>query len=146
MNHFLLPYKCKWIGVVLIFMGLVELVFYLWFDFRITIPVFAVFSSFLETKMFTSFRTNIADELIMLTLLAGFFMAAFSREKTESEILDKLRAKAFSKAVLTNVIVLIFSILFIYGNGFFAILLLNLFSIFIFYLIFFFLIKRKELR
>ena len=146
MNHFLLPYKCKWIGTILIFMGLVELVFYLWFDFRITLPVFAVFSSFLETKMFTSFRTNIADELIMLTLLAGFFMAAFSREKTESEILDKLRAKAFSKAVLTNVIVLIFSILFIYGNGFFAILLLNLFSIFIFYLIFFFLIKRKELR
>ena len=146
MNHFLLPYKFKWIGAVLIFMGLVELVFYLWFDFRITLPVFAVFSSFLETKMFTSFRTNIADELIMMTLLAGFFLTVFSKEKKESEILGKLRAEALSKAVLTNVFVLVFSILFIYGNGFFAILLLNLYSVFIFYLIFLNFLKRKELH
>ena len=146
MNNFLLPYKCKWIGAALIFSGLVGLVFYLWFDFRLILPVFAVFSSFLETKMFTTFRTNFADELILLTLLAGFFLSAFSKEKTESEILDKIRAKALSKAIFTNVAFLIFSILFIYGNGFLAILLLNLFSLFIFYMIFLFFLKRKKLK
>jgi hypothetical protein len=146
MINFLLPYRFKWIGAVLVFIGLAGLVFYLWFDFRLIVPVFAVFSSFLETKMFTTFRTNIADELIILSFLTGFFFLTFSKEKTESEILDQIRTKAFSKAILANVGLLIFSILFIYGNGFLAILLLNLFSIFIFYLIFLYFLKRKELK
>jgi hypothetical protein len=146
MNNFLLPNTYKRIGAVLIFAGLVGLVFFIWFDFRITLPVFAVYSSFLETKVFTTFRTNVADELIMLTLLTGFFMVAFSKEKTESEIMDQLRAKAFSKAILANICLLVFSILFIYGNGFLMILLLNLILIFIFYLIFLFFLKRKMLK
>ena len=146
MNSYLLPYKYKRIGAVLIFAGLVGLVFFLWFDFRITLPVFAVYSSFLETKIFTTFRTNVSDELIMLLLLTGFYMVAFSKEKTESEILDQIRAKAFSKAILANICLLVFSILFIFGNGFLMILLLNLISIFIFYLIFLFFLKRKMLK
>jgi len=146
MNSYLLPYKYKWIGAVLIFAGLAGFLFFLWFDFRITLPVFAVYSSFLETKIFTTFRTNVSDELIMLLLLTGFYMVAFSKEKTESEILDQIRAKAFSKAILANICLLVFSILFIFGNGFLMILLLNLISIFIFYLIFLFFLKRKMLK
>ena len=144
MNHLLLPYKFKWIGAVLVFIGMVGLVFYLWFDFRLILPVFAVLSSFLETKAFTTFQTNVADELILLSFLTGFFFLVFSKEKTESENLDQIRAKSFSKAILANTVLLFFSILFIYGNGFLAIILLNLFSTFIFYLIFFYFLKRKE--
>jgi hypothetical protein len=144
MNNFLLPYRFKWIGVVMVFIGLAGLVFYLFFDFRLMAPVFAVISSFFDTKIFTTFRTNIADELIMLSFLTGFFFLSFSKEKIESEILDQLRIKAFSKAILANTGLLIFSILFTYGNGFLAILLLNLFSLFIFYLIFLYFLKRRQ--
>jgi hypothetical protein len=146
MNDYLLPYKFKWVGAVLVISGLLGLVFFLWFDFVLTLPVFAVFSSFFETRIFTTYRTNVADELIMLSFLCGFFLMAFSKEKTESDILYKLRAKAFAKAILANMCLLVFSILFIYGNGFLAILLLNLFSVFIFYQAFFYVLKRKELK
>lgn len=146
MTNFLLPYKCKWIGMGLVILGITGLIFYLWFDFRLILPVFAVYASFLETRMFTTFRTNIADELIMLSLLAGFLLLVFSKEKTECEILDQIRSRAFLNALLANAGLLIFSILFIYGNGFLTILLLNLFSIFIFYLIFFYVMKRKEIN
>jgi hypothetical protein len=146
MHNFLLPYKYKWIGAGLVILGLTGLIFYMWFDFRLILPVFAVYSSFLETRIFTTFRTNIADELIMLSLLSGFLLLVFSKEKTECEILDSIRSRSFLKALLANAGLLIFSILFVYGNGFLTILLLNIFSIFIFYLLFFYLMKRKEIN
>jgi hypothetical protein len=146
MNDYLLPYKYKWVGAVLVFSGLVGLVFFTWFDFVLTLPVFAVFSSFFETKIFTTYWTNVSDELIMLSLLCGLFLMVFSKEKAESGILDKLRAKAFAKAILSNMCLLVLSIIFVYGKDFLAILLLNLFSAFIFYLIYFFFLKKKELK
>lgn len=144
MNNLLLPYRFKWIGAVLILAGLIGLVFFIWFDFNVNLPVFAVYSSFFETKIFTTIRTNIADEFIILSLLIGFFFVVFSKEKTESEILNQLRSIAFSKAVIVNMVLLIFSTLFIYGNGFLTILFFNLFSTFIFYLIVLFFLKRKK--
>lgn len=144
MNDLLLPYSFKWIGAVLILAGLIGLVFFIWFDFNVNLPVFAVYSSFFETKIFATIRTNIADEFIILSLLIGFFFVVFSKEKTESEILNQLRSIAFSKAVIVNMVLLIFSTLFIYGNGFLTILFFNLFSTFIFYLIVLFFLKRKK--
>ena len=145
MNHLLLPYKFKWVGTVLVCLGIVGLVFYIWFDFRLILPVLAVVSSFLETKTFIIIQTNVADELILVSFLAGFFFLIFSKEKSETVYMDQLRGRAFSKAVVANMVLLLFSILFVYGNGFLAIIMLNLFSVFIFYLIFFYFLKRKEL-
>ena len=146
MNNCLLPYKFKWIGALLVLFGSIVLVFYVLYNLVFMLPVFAVFSSFLETKVFAIIKTNIADELIMLALLSGFFFMAFSKEKTENENMPPIRANALSKAVFANTVFLIFSILFIYGNGFVAMILLNLVSPFIFYLVFLFILKRKFLR
>ena len=106
-------------------------------------PVFAVYSSFLETKMFVTFRTQFADELILLLLITGLALIVFSREKTETEELIKLRADALVKSILINTLLLILSIVFIYGSGFIYVLVFNLFSIFIIYLVFFYLLRRK---
>jgi hypothetical protein len=144
MNNFLLPYKYKLIGAVLISVGLIGLFFYIWFDFNVNLPVFAIHSSYLETKMFAMIRTNIADEIIILSLLSGFFFVAFSKEKMETETLFQIRSEAFSKSVIANIILVAISTLFIYGNGFLMVLLINLYSPFIFYLIIFFIIKRKK--
>jgi hypothetical protein len=146
MNTFLLPYTFKWIGALLVLSGLAGLACYTWFDFRIVIPVFAVCTSFFETRMFATFTTNAADELIMLSLLAGFFLMAFSKEKTESDNLDKIRTRAFSKAIIFNSGLLAFSIIFFYGNAFLAMLLLNIISVFMIYLCFFYFLKRKEIK
>jgi hypothetical protein len=146
MTNFLLPYKYKLIGAVLIFIGLVGLAFYIWFDFNINIPVFAAYSAYFETKIFAMIRTNIADEFIILTLLAGFFFVVFSKEKTENEAISQLRSEAFFKSVIANIILLVLSTLFVFGNGFVIILLINLYSPFIFYLISFSITKRGKLR
>ena len=140
---FLLSNRFKLPGWCLAGIGSIAAVCYLVLDFQIVIPVFAIFSSFLETKVFTILRTNFADEMIMLTLLAGLFLVVFSKEKEETPELNLTRAKAWSMALGTNSILLFISILFIYGTGFFAILVLNLYSVFIFYLFIFYRLKWK---
>jgi hypothetical protein len=146
MKNLLLPYPWKLAGWFLTLSGIALGVLYLWFDFRFSMPVFAIFSSFLETKMFVTFRTNFADDLILLLLIVGFGLIVLSKEKFEFENLDAARAKALVKAIISNNIFLLFSILFVYGSGFIAILVLNLFSLSLFYLIFFYFLKRKELK
>jgi hypothetical protein len=144
MKNFLLPYPLKLVGIFLTLTGLVFAVLYFWFDFRFTMPVFAVFSSFVETKIFATFRTNFADELTMLLLIAGLGLIVFSKEKTETENIDIFRTKALANASIANTIFLLFSILFVYGSGFIAILVFNLISSSFFYLCFYYFLKNKK--
>lgn len=143
MKKLLLPYSWKVAGWFLTLAGIVLGALYNWFDFRFSIPVFAVYSSFLRTKMFETFKTNFADETILLLLIIGLGLIVFSKEKIESEYLDSARTKALVRAVILNNIFLLFSILFVYGSGFIGILVINLFSLSLFYLFFFYLLKQK---
>ena len=143
MKNFLLPYPWKLVGYFLTVCGTVLAVLYLWFDFRFSMPVFAVYSAFLETRMFVSFSTNFADETTMILLVTGLGLIVFSKEKSESENLDKIRFKAITKAFILNNILLLLSILFVFGSGFIAVLVFNLISFSLFYLIFFYLGKWK---
>jgi len=145
MKIWLLPYTWKYVGLFLALSGMGVAILYLGFDFRFTLPVFAVFSSFLETKMFVTFRTNFADELVLILLVSGLLLIVFSKEKVESENLNLVRFKAMVKAIIANNLLVLCSILFVYGSGFIAILVLNLFSLSIFYLCFFYFLKHREM-
>jgi hypothetical protein len=137
-NNILLPYRWKLLGISLTVIGMVLAIVFFSLDFRLKIPVFAVYSSFLEAKMFVTFQTNFADEIIMILLLCGLGLIIFSKEKTEYEGYDLIRLKALAKAVLVNICFLLFAVLFIYGSGFIAILVINIFSLFLLYLLFFY--------
>jgi hypothetical protein len=90
--------------------------------------------------------TNFADELILILLISGLGLVILSREKNESENLDSIRAIAFARAFLTNIVFLLFSILFIYGTGFITVLVLNQISLSVFYIVFFFFLKLKKMN
>ena len=143
MKNLLLPYYWKLIGVFLGLLGIVSAILYTWFDFRFSIPVFAVYSAFFETKLFTTFRTNFADELTLILLICSMGFIVFSKEKNETEGLDLIRLKALARAVIANFIFLLLSVMFIYGSGFIVILVVNIFSLTMFYLIFFYMLKFK---
>lgn len=144
MNNLLLSYRWKIAGILLLSIGVFLAITYFWFDFRFKIPVFAVYSVFLETKTFEVIRTNFSDELILLFLLAGLGLVVFSKEKNETQDLDVFRMKAFARAWIANVVFLILSVLFIYGSGFMTILIVNLLFFPVFYLLFFYTQKRVD--
>lgn len=144
MNSYLLSYRFKIAGWLLVLSGVVLTIVYSSFNFKISLPVLAIYSSYLETKVFTTFTTNFADELILLLYLGGFFLVVFSKSKHELANVSMQRTIALFKAIFYNTLFLAFSILFIYGNGFVFVLIINLFSTFIFYLCFFNWLKMKE--
>jgi len=140
----LLSFKFKIPGFILIFIGLILTILYFSVEFRFEMPVLAVFSSYVETRFLTTFSTNFADELILLILLAGFSLVVFSKEKKEFDFFQSLRIKALVKTAIINVAFLIFSVMFIYGNGFIMVLILNMFFPFILYLVIFNFMKFKK--
>ena len=142
----LLPYSFKIAGMVLAFTGAISAVIYIFLDYKLKLPVFAVYSSFLTTKYFTSFKTNFLDELTLLLLISGLALIVFTKERNETEGLDSFRLRAFIRALITNTIFLLLSVIFVYGSGFIAILVVNIFSLFIFYLLFFYLRKREKME
>jgi len=127
----------------MIFAGTVLTFFYFAFDFRFELPVLAIFSSFMETRFFTTFRTNFADELIMLLFLSGLFLLAFSEDKHELDYFKSLRIKALIKTAVAYSIIVMLVLLFVYGTGFMAFSIVNLFLPFILYLIIFNILKKR---
>ncbi len=143
----MLSHKYKIPGIILVLAGTVLSVIYFSTNIRFELPVLAVISSYMETRYFVTFKTNFVDESILLLLLGGFSLWVFSKEKTETEELQKLRLKALKRAILTDLVFLLFSILFIYGSTFIALVVANLILPFILYLgYYYFLMLTKGKR
>ncbi len=142
----LLPYGFKYAGVAIVFAATTLATVYFIYGLRIALPVFAVYSSYLETKLFATFTTNIADEIILVLFIAGFSLIVFSKEKNEIRALNVIRNKAIKKSIITYIIWMGFSILFIFGNGFISVLVLNMIIPFIIYLLIFYGIKNRDLK
>jgi hypothetical protein len=140
----MLPYRYKAAGVLLTAAGLIMGILYFMADFRFELPVLAVLSSYAETKFLATFTTNFADELILLTLLAGFLLIVFTREKEEDESFAELRLRSAVYAVLINSGILVFSLLFLYGGAFAGVLIANMYTPFIFYLAVFYRLRSSQ--
>jgi len=140
----LFPNKFKIPGLIILIASLVLAILYFSLNLRFELPVFAVVSSFMETKLFTTFSTNFADELTMLFLFSGLFILALSEEKDENEQVKAARQKAVKIALIINSAIIVFAILFIYGSGFMAVIIANPFLPFIIYLILFSFLKRRS--
>lgn len=141
-----MPYKYKIPGYALLIAGAVMTYLYFVVNIRLEIPVPAIISSFAETKFFTTYKTNIADELLILLLITGFSLIVFSKEKNETVQLRELRIRSLIRTALTDIFIILFATLFVYGSGFMAIIIMNLFLPFIIYLIFFNVAKRKIMK
>lgn len=143
----LIPHKYKFVGIILLLLGIIAayLRFYLGIKpTYLNLPVFAFYSSYLETKSFQVITNNISEEIVSLLLLLGLMFINFSKEVVENEIVNSIRLFSFSSSVLLNSVVLFFSVLFIYGFAFVNLLMLNMFSQLLFYQIIFRLVYIKN--
>jgi len=138
--------KYKNPGIMLLIAALILTIYYFLFNFRFSFPVFAVISSYSETKFFWTFSTNFADELILILFTAGFTLTILSREKTKYKEYKLIRRKAIYFTIMAEIGYLIFIILFSFGSAFIALVILNLFLPFVLYLVFFNTMKFKVMR
>jgi len=153
-TKFLLPYRLKLVGWVLFLMGLFLLGFALITgtedpDFLNT-EVFALAATRIHifgedtSTNFKFIENNVFFEIIGLLLIIGGICIAFSKHKNEDEFISKLRLDSLLWATYINYGVLIFSILFIYWLSFFYVLVANMFTILLLFIIRFYWVLAKS--
>ena len=89
-------------------------------------------------------NNNFTDEIISIGLIIGLILTAFSKEKIEDEWTAKLRLDSLMWGVYVNTILILLSIIFLYGELFWQVMILNLFTTLIFFIIRFNYILWKE--
>lgn len=147
---FLLPNKFRIFGGLLLISGLILSIVRFYYGIKpefLNLKVFSIYSSFIEEKYFSFTTNNIFEEICGLLILSGLFFIAFSKEKSECDAIQEIRFRSIYNAVFLNLILLVFSFIFIYGLGFVYVLIFNIYlGLILFILIFqYYLFKYRKI-
>lgn len=126
----LLPQGFKLAGWIIALSGifLSYLRFYLNLKIGILeLKVFAIYSSYFETKYFTFVQNNYTEEAAGALLLLGLIFIAFSKEKVEDEGVMFIRMRSLFSALLLFLVFVLMTILFVFGFGFLKFLIAEVF-------------------
>ncbi len=144
-TNYLLPNRFKLIGWIILIPSLVLGILFLIFKFEpdfLNIKLFAFAKesfNFLtgstSKEYFTFVKTNALDEILALSLIISALFVAFSKEKDEDEFISKIRLESLVWATYVSYAILFFSIIFIFGMPFFGVMVCNMFTILIFFII-----------
>jgi len=141
-SKFLLPNKLKKVGWIMLAISIL-IWSYVTFVVQDDLPflettVFAfIGSEFLKSEVsyFAFIKANITFTLIGSLFLIGGLLVVFSKEKIEDEYISKLRLQAFQWAFLINYIILLLLFLFVYGMEFFYVMVYNMFTMLVLFII-----------
>lgn len=99
--------------------------------------VFSFFNDdiFESSKHFSFITTNVTNTLIGILFLAGALMVSFSKEKQEDEFIANLRLSSLLWSVWVNYGLLLVAFVFVYGLAFFSVMVYNMFTILIIFII-----------
>jgi len=118
------------LGVLVIF-GVLE------FKFLRNAKMFAIYSDDFpgSSTIFGYVKNNISDEILGILCIVGAILVAFSKEKHEDEFISKIRMESLVWATYINYAILIFCMLFFYSVGFLYVMIFNMFTILILFII-----------
>ncbi len=149
-TNYLLPNKYKIFGWILFIAGIISGIIAYFTPLPtepLKIKVLSVFNDLAfgpnEMEYFEFIETGIAFELILLAIIFGGLIIGFSKEKVEDEFTYKLRNDSLVWAIIFNYSVLTAFILFIYNFTFMHVLVLNIFTPLIFFIVRFNFLKLK---
>lgn len=139
-TNYLFPNRFKKIGWFLFIPGIILGMVYLIYQSDISLfnlKVFAIAKEaiFSETSFFAISENNVLDELSSVLLIIGALLIAFSKEKSEDEFISKIRLESLVWATYINYAILVAAIIFVYDMSFFWILVFNMFTLLVFFLI-----------
>ena len=149
-TNFLLPNKFKKIGWVLFLIGIVTGVF-MYSDLLdndvLQVKVLSIYHEGIlseKTSFFKIIKNGILDEIVALIIIVGGLIVGFSKEKIEDEFIYKLRTESLVWALILNYVILVVAIVFVYDISFFNVLIFNMFTPLLFFIIRFNFLKRKS--
>lgn len=139
-NKLLLPNKYKLIGWCLLIpatiFGII-LSFTQFTEFHFNAKVFAIFNDVFmgERQLFSIIDTNITNTVTGVLFIIGAMFVGFSKEKKEDEFIANLRLSSLLWAVWVNYILLLLAFIFVYNVAFLDVMMYNMFTILIIFII-----------
>lgn len=140
-TNYLFPNRFKKIGWFLFIPGILLGILYLFFEFDdailFNIKVFAIAEEGIlsDVIFFSISENNVLDEIISTLLITGAILIAFSKEKYDDEFISKIRLESLAWATYVNYAILVLAIIFVYDMAFYWVLVFNLFTLLVFFLI-----------
>lgn len=96
-----------------------------------------------KPTFFSLVENNISDELILIGLVVGGLLIGFSRVKNEDELIAQIRYESLVWAVYANFGVMLLATIFIYGMYYYHVMLANMFTVLLFFIVRFHLMLYK---
>lgn len=113
----LLHHSLRYAGYLLIFISLGAAYLYHWggrpafFE----VPVFAILTSYAETRWFVFAQTNALDEIAVISALLGLLFILFAKEKNETPEMQMMRFRSLFLSVYITTILMILIYITVYG-------------------------------
>lgn len=141
-TNYLLPNRYKKIGWIVFIPSFILGILWLIFEFEpafLDIKVLTLFhKNYMGSENFIAIvDNNIANELIGLFLIIGASFIVFGKEKNEDEYISRIRLESLVRAIYINYGILIFALLFIYDAAFYTVMIINMFTVLVFFIIHF---------
>lgn len=138
--NYLFPHRFKRIGLILLIPFIFLGIYVVDQDiepevFDLSVPAIFVDEIVGEQFIFGVTETNILNEIIGIVLILSFLMVAFSKEKEEDELIAKIRLDSLVWATYVNYAVLLLAMIFVYGISFLWVMIFNMFTILLFFII-----------
>ena len=131
-KQFLFPNQFKAIGWVLLLPSLVLGIASLHFDYEFAFLDFKVRA---DPGIFGSELENFTNEIAGILILCSLMFIGFSRLKIEDEYTMKIRLDSLLWGVYINYGLIFLSIAFVYGEDFFTVMVYNLYTLLIIYIL-----------
>ena len=136
----LLPHKFKLIGWCLLIPAIIIGVILALNNFEadwLNKKVFAVWYDevFGQPRYFTFITTDLTNTVVGAVFMIGALFVGFSKEKREDEFIAELRFSSLLWAVWVNYLLLLFAFLFVYGAAFLDVMVYNMFTILIIFIV-----------
>jgi hypothetical protein len=139
-NKLFLPNRYKKIGWFLLVPAAIAGIFLTITGYEadwLTTKVFAFFSEgvFADGENFTVIKTNVTNTLVGVIFIIGAMMVGLSKEQHEDEFISDLRLSSLLWALWVNYVLLLLAFIFVYGLSFFNVMVYNMFTILIIFII-----------
>lgn len=131
-SNYLLPHFLKKTGFIIIIPSLILGFLVMYADYEI--PGFETPWA-ASQHLFSTGNNNLTDELAAICFLSSLFLIAFTEEKIEDEWVMKVRLDSLQWAVYVNYGLLAVAILLVYNTTFFEVLVYNMYTILLFFIL-----------
>ncbi|GGF27024.1 hypothetical protein [Echinicola rosea] len=138
--NYLFPNKYKKIGWLILIpsaiIGMITLVLDLepnYLDFNV--PAIFINDAFGDKGVVGNVKNNVLNEILGVLILLSSLLVAFSKEKLEDEYISKIRLESLVWAVYFNYAILLILFLFVFELSFLWVMIFNMFTILLFFII-----------